>query len=452
MGDFHKVTTSNCLPLCAPKVYRSKNKCKAKQMDKRLMSAKCVDFRLGGRIFNFYLSLCCVSASGFRIVLLGKSEDKQTKVGNLIIRDQAFHHQKTSRTRQCVATCGEWKRKPLIVVKTPDMFSLHSDTVRREVKSCMTLCPHGPNVFLLLVKPSDFTEEDRQKLMFILSLFGRDGLKRSMVIETHEGNEMNVHVNDLSQRCGGRHYSMTTDDHSLLMHKIEETANAISETPLSALNLVLCGMRGAEKTSAAKAILGQTYSVSTSSECGHSQGEVCGHWVSLVELPGLYGKPQEEVMKESIRCISRFDPEGAHAFILVLPVGPLTDDDKGELETIQKTFGSRVNDFTMILFTVESDPTDPVFLNFVRKTEAIQDLCQSCEERYLVLNIKDKQQIAKLLGMVENIRSSEDKPSSYTTETFAFAQVEKITQQEKNINTLQTELNDLKTNCKGICK
>lgn len=143
-------------------------------------------------------------------------------------------------------------------------------------------------------------------------------------------------------------------------------------------------------------------------------------------------------MKESIRCISRLNPEGAHAFILVLPLSALTDDDKGELETIQKTSSTRVNDFTVILITVESDPTDPDFLNFMSETKTIQDLCQSCEKRYVVLNIKDKQQIPKLLDMVENMRSSEDKPSSYTTETFAFAQVEKITQQEKKttLNTL----------------
>ncbi|XP_033182040.1 GTPase IMAP family member 7-like [Anabas testudineus] len=46
-------------------------------------------------------------------------------------------------------------------------------------------------------------------------------------------------------------------------------------------------------------------------------------------------------MEESFRCISLCDPEGVHAFILVLPVGPLTDEDKGELETIQNTFSSR---------------------------------------------------------------------------------------------------------------
>ncbi|XP_039476745.1 GTPase IMAP family member 8-like, partial [Oreochromis aureus] len=127
-----------------------------------------------------------------------------------------------------------------------------------------------------------------------------------------------------------------------LLTYTEETKGPQPENIKRTLNLVLCGRRGAGKTSAAKAILGQTelHSVSNSSECVQHQGEVCGRWVSLVELPALYGKPQEAVMEESLRCISLCDPEGVHAFILVLPVAPLTDEDKGELETIQNTFSS----------------------------------------------------------------------------------------------------------------
>ncbi|KAF1383295.1 hypothetical protein PFLUV_G00130370 [Perca fluviatilis] len=287
--------------------------------------------------------------SAFRIVLLGKSEDKQTKIGNFIIGKQFFHNQRTFSTRQCVANCGEWRGKPLTVVKTPDMFSLSEENLRREVKNCVTLCPPGPNVLLLLVKPSEFTEKNRQTLKSILSLFGQDAFDYSMIIVTHQWEEMRVPVNELLKDCGGRHYSMSEDNHRSLMEKIEETANKNNKTPppvsehiKPALNLVLCGRRGAGKTSAAKAILGQTEfpSVSNSSECVKHQGEVCGRWVSLVELPALYGEPQEAVMEESFRSISLCDPEGVHAFILVLPVGSLTDEDKGELETIQNTFSS----------------------------------------------------------------------------------------------------------------
>ncbi|KAM8759467.1 uncharacterized protein AB9X84_007845 isoform 1-T2 [Acanthopagrus schlegelii] len=388
-------------------------------------------------------------ASGLRIVLLGKSEDKQTRLGNFIIGDQAFNNQKN---RKCVATCGEWRGNPLTVVKTPDMFSRSVEAVREKLKSCISLCPPGPNVLLLLAKPSDFTEKNRETLKFILSLFGQDALKHSMVIITHEGNEMTLPVNELLTDCGGRHYNMSENNRWLLMQKIkqivhenrgafltcsEETIRPKCEDTRAALNLVLCGRRGAGKTSAAEAILGQTEfpSVSKSSECVQSQGEVCGRWVSLVELPALCGKPQEEVMKESFRCISLCDPEGVHAFILVLPVGPLTDEDKKELKTIQNTFSSRVSDFTMILFTVESDPTAPAVVNFVKGNRDIQELLQSCGGRHVVLNIKDKQQIPELLDSVEKMRAEGSR--SFTKDLFTKALMEKVSK-------LEAELQDVK--------
>ncbi|KAM4576292.1 uncharacterized protein PAE49_006473 [Odontesthes bonariensis] len=390
------------------------------------------------------------SVSALRVVLLGKSEDKKTKLGNLITGNQSFH----SPTKHCVASCGEWKGKPVTVVKTPDMFSLSEENMRREVKSCVSLCAPGPNVLLLLVQPSDFTEKNRQTLKLILSLFGEDSFKHSMVIITHE-NAMSSSVNELLKDCEGRHYNMSEDNYRSLMEKMEETAEG-NPAPLllterghrkPSLNLVLCGRRGAGKTSAAKAILGQTqlHSASNSSERVKHQAEVCGRRVSLVELPALCGEPPEAVMEESLRCVSLCDPEGVHAFILVLPVGPLTDEDKAELQTIQDTFSPRVNDFTMILFTVESDPTAPAFVNFMRGNKDIQELRQSCGGRSVVLNIKDRQQIPELLEAVQKMRQSEQKPNSYTSETFAHAQMDKVIQQEKNISRLQAQLEELNT-------
>ncbi|XP_039902763.1 GTPase IMAP family member 8-like isoform X2 [Simochromis diagramma] len=381
--------------------------------------------------------------SAFRIVLLGKSEDKKTKLGNLIIGYQGFHCQRQSPITHCVASCGEWRGKLLTVVKTPDMFSLSEEDMRREVKRSVSLCHPGPNVLLLLVKPYEFSEENRTTLKFILSLFGEESFKHSMVVITHE-NEMSSTVNEVLRECGGRYYNMFEDNYGSLMEKIQEMTNQYDHLIKPSLNLVLFGRRGAEKTSAAKAILGQTelHSASNSSECVKHQGEVCGRWVSLVELPALYGKPQEAVMEESLRCISLCDPEGVHAFILVLPVAPLTDEDKGELETIQDTFSSRVNDFTMILFTVDSDPTDPAFVNFLNGNQDIQQLCVSCGGRSVVLNISDKQQIPEVVQAVEKVRNKGAK--SFTKDMLILEQMKRVVEQ-KNINTrLKAEMMDLR--------
>ncbi|XP_038559156.1 GTPase IMAP family member 8-like [Micropterus salmoides] len=384
--------------------------------------------------------------SAIRIMLLGKSDNDKTKLGNFMQKDPEFQVQKQSQNKHCIS--GEWRGKSLTVVKAPNIFSLSVETVREEMRKYINLCPPGPNVLLLLVKVSKFTEENRQTLKFILSLFGQDAFKHSMVIMNDKYCEQNGSVNQLIEECGKKQHSMFANDHTLLMEKIknivlknkgtfltftEETIRPKSEHIKPALNLVLCGRRGAAKTSAAKAILGQTefHSVSVSSECVKHQREVCGRWVSLVELPALYGKPQEAVMEESLRCISLCEPEGVHVFILVLPVGPLTDEDKRELKTIQNTFSSRVDDFTMILFTVESDPAAPAVVNFLKENKDIQELRQSCGGRDVVLNIKDKQQIPELLDMVDKMRQSENKPSCYTAVTFAHAQMEKVIQLER---------------------
>ncbi|XP_068452290.1 GTPase IMAP family member 8-like [Clinocottus analis] len=219
----------------------------------------------------------------------------------------------------------------------------------------------------------------------------------------------------------------------------EDTVSSKSDHMKPSLNLVLCGRTRAGKTSAAKAILGQTelHLVSNSPECVKHQGEVSGRRVSLVELPALCGKPQEEVMEESLRCISLCDPEGVHAFILVLPVGPLIEVDKGELETIKNSFSSSVNDFIMILFTVDSDHAVQDAANYVSWTTDIQDFCRSWGGRHVVLNIKDQQAIAKMLDTIV-------RPNCYTTETFAQAQIGKIIQQDKLISRQHAELQRLK--------
>ena len=199
-----------------------------------------------------------------------------------------------------------------------------------------------------------------------------------------------------------------------------------------ALNLVLFGRGRAQKISAARAILGQTafQSVPEPSECVLGRGDVCGRQLTLVELPDLSGKSEEEVNKDSFRCVSLCDPEGVHAFILVVPVERLTDEDKQELKIIQNTFSSRVNDFTMVLFTVKSDPKAPAVVNFVEKNSDNQELVQSCRDKY-ILNIKDKEQIPELLDKLQRMRTSTDELCCYTTETFALAQIDKVIQQEK---------------------
>ncbi|KAM4746612.1 uncharacterized protein FYW61_020949 [Anableps anableps] len=389
------------------------------------------------------------SGRGLRILLFGATQSMRTQLSNFIIEKKVarlptFYQAKPDEH-------GGWNGKLLTVVKTPELKS--QKVLKEELRSCVNLCPPGPNVLLLLVKPSDFTEEDRQTLKATLSLFGEHALKHSMVIITSEGNETGFILNSLIRECEGRQYNLAENNHQKLMMKIEaivkrnngafltikEGEEALTcEQTLPSINLVLFGRRGAGKTSAAKAILGpELHSASKISECVRNQGEVCGRWVSLVELPALDGKSEREVMEESFRCVSLCDPEGVHAFILVLPVGPLTDEDKGELQTIQDTFSFRVNNNTMILFTTESNPAAPAVVEFLRQDKDIQELIQRCGGRYVVVKSSDSKQFFTVIDFVEKMRQR-----CYTSNTLAQAYKDKVIQQEKNITRLQAQLSN----------
>ncbi|CAI5682625.1 unnamed protein product [Oreochromis niloticus] len=367
------------------------------------------------------------SMSELRVVLLGNSWSLRRDVGNFILGETEF----STEEPDCCETSRPLKEKNLVLINTPDLLlpNISEDKLKEHVGTCMRLSDPGPHVFLLVLQPEDFTEEHKQRLCRVLHLYSDRSFDHSLIFMSTSREESSFEncvthppLKDMISLCRYRCLWQKSFERSELLTRLVQTAKEINEDHLSCdvfededaglfmrpkcvLNLVLCGRRGAGKTSAAKAILGQTelHSVSNSSECVKHQGEVCGRWVSLVELPALYGKPQEAVMEESLRCISLCDPEGVHAFILVLPVAPLTDEDKGELETIQNTFSSRVNDFTMILFTVDSDPTDPAFVNFIKRNKNIQELCESCGGRSFVLNIKEKQQIPQMLDTVEKM-------------------------------------------------
>ncbi|XP_068452297.1 uncharacterized protein [Clinocottus analis] len=394
--------------------------------------------------------------SELRIVIIGKSPNENTKLTNAITGkpDSSL----PTKSKRVVCVTSEWNKQNLMVVKTADIFSVQENAVRHKMKTWVAQCPPGPNALLLLVNPSDFTERDQQKIKVMMNFFGPDAFKYAMVVTTeHEQMEWNSSVNELLEECGQRQHRIIFDkdefplcDRQELMEKIEKMVGEnrgrylifVEETdtivsPVSAkpsLNLVLCGRHEAWKTSVAKAILGQRQfgPPVDSSECVKHQGEVSGRQVSLVELPVLCGKPQEEVRKESLRCISLCDPEGVHAFILVIPVGAQSEEDKKELKTIKKTFGFRVNNFIRILLTVKDDPSDQKEERFLQKNRDIQEFLQSGRGQYLVCDVEDKHQVSEVLGMVEEMRGVGGR--SFTKDMFPQPPKNPVSRQLTNVD------------------
>ncbi|XP_034157338.2 inner centromere protein A [Pangasianodon hypophthalmus] len=201
------------------------------------------------------------------------------------------------------------------------------------------------------------------------------------------------------------------------------------------LKLVLLGKERV-KSSVSKVLLGKKASLvqTESSSMCVMQGEVCGHLIMLVEMPALYNTQlsEEEVMRQTLHSVSVCDP-GVHAFFIIVPEGPLTDEDKAEIEMFQRIFSSRVNDYTIFLINQQSQRE--------QLDETLHSVIKACGGRYKFYSSRTNAE--KLFTCVKDLLK-ENSGRQYTMAMYTDAQVETQLQYKREIEKLQHQMTELK--------
>ncbi|KAF4099008.1 hypothetical protein G5714_021038 [Onychostoma macrolepis] len=213
-------------------------------------------------------------------------------------------------------------------------------------------------------------------------------------ISSEENNKKSSHLSDEGkhkERPEGRSDEghLFYDTRSQSPKSIRPNMSAIFSGKKQKLNLVLCGSDGSLKVSVSKLLRGKKIKPScrqASSEVREKKEEkIHGRLISLLEFPALDQLSEEEVMRQTLRCVSLCHP-GVHAFIIIIPVGPLTDEDKTEIEKIKRIFDSCEQ--VILLFTtnltVEASVTD-----FVKSSSECQRLISLCGGQYRVIGLKE---------------------------------------------------------------
>ncbi|XP_028297047.1 uncharacterized protein LOC114458869 isoform X2 [Gouania willdenowi] len=365
--------------------------------------------------------------SSLRILLLGENKRSQASLCKLLHESWDFKWEFKPIVDQSCAFLGWWRGTSVTLVTISNIYDVERKNVRQQMKECVRLCSPGPNLLLLIVQPSTFTEKKRHRLMFILGLFGKEAFQRSLVITANGEDQTNVSVDRLLASCEKRSLHVMGEDVGKFMEKLDSVIKekdaslslgeiSLSEEKNVALNLILCGSNMKLKNLFLRSFPKRP------------------HYV--VELTALSEESQMSVMEKSYQCVSKCEP--VHAFILVLPAGPLTYKDKQEIEMLQKIFGPRIFNLTLIVFSVESELISPDLFNILKTDKEILKLCKKCGERFDVFNLTDRNQIPELVDMMVDLRYLQ--PSGYTTETFAFVQIEKNIQQENLIKEQQEKL------------
>ncbi|XP_039508016.1 GTPase IMAP family member 8-like [Pimephales promelas] len=381
-------------------------------------------------------------------------------------------------------------------------ISVHQIT--QTVRECVSLSNPGPHAFILVLQYKDFTEEDMRRVKRVLEKFSEEAIKHTIVITTDKTSCMswspffkNKLLSELIKQCRGRHLQIdkrnpewrseifksvdkileeNQEDYLTceLFHDVirppvdeelsrseeeneehyqedkkerqKERSDEVSENVFGKqkLNLVLCGSKGSLTVSVSKLLRGKTCDPSNqkanSEECVKREERIHDRVISLVELPAVNHLSEEEVMRQTLRCVSLCDP-GVHAFLLIIPVGPLTDGDKAEIEKIQKIFDSRQH--FMALFISDISVEDPV-TEFVKSSTDSRRLISRCGGQYRVMELKESEnsrQIPELLDYIEKMKTE-----PYSLQMYVKAQEKRVKHEtvEKYIEEMKRLENELK--------
>lgn len=119
-----------------------------------------------------------ISVSELRVILLGGRWPDRSSLGDLILGEDVFSQSDYYHLRMS----GTVEGKKIAVINTPDLVFLNMDQLTAFVQNCAKNSDPGPHVFLLVLQPEDFNEQQKQILCKVLENYSERSFDHSLIV------------------------------------------------------------------------------------------------------------------------------------------------------------------------------------------------------------------------------------------------------------------------------